>query len=153
MIALRKEEKLPKIFWDDPECCESISFSLNDKIEPRRLAIERAVTFRYAAADVDKYFDNKDKQSHPLAVKINQVLSVPDYIKQRKTEGAKKEMIAAELYDKKGNFKLTYIKIARELGLDKDIQPNQYDALKHRGKRACDKGKTMLSPRKKSKKP
>jgi hypothetical protein len=71
-------------------------------------------------------------------------LSADDYIQQRRTEGAKNEMIAFELYDKKGHFKLTYIKIARKLGLDKDLHENQFDALKQRGKRTCDKGKAML---------
>jgi hypothetical protein len=65
-IALRKWEKLLKIFWTDPEGCESISFSLNDKIEPRWSAILRAKTFQYVAADINKYFDNEDNQNHPL---------------------------------------------------------------------------------------
>lgn len=70
--------------------------------------------------------------------------SADDHIKQRKTEGAKVEEIAFELYDRKGDFKLTYLEIARKLSLDKDLKPGQYDARKKRAERACQRGETML---------
>jgi hypothetical protein len=40
-IAQRKWEKLPKIFFDDPVGYESISFSLNDNIDPWPFAFLR----------------------------------------------------------------------------------------------------------------
>jgi hypothetical protein len=56
----------PEEILNDPKGCESISFTLPDDDRVRRLAIKRAVNFLYVAADIDKYFDNEDKQSPPL---------------------------------------------------------------------------------------
>lgn len=70
--------------------------------------------------------------------------SVPDYIQQRRTDGATNEVIAFELYDRNGNFKLSYAQIARALGLAADLKKNQHEALKQRGKRLSDKGEAIL---------
>ena len=66
-IARRKWEKLPKIFFDDPVGCESISFSLNNNIDPSWFAFSRAKDFRYLAADVDKFFNNEDNLQNETA--------------------------------------------------------------------------------------
>ena len=70
--------------------------------------------------------------------------SVVDYIKKRREEGAEIEIIAFELHDETGNFKLSYLETARELGFDKNLQANQIDAIKQRSRRACEKGKALL---------
>lgn len=69
---------------------------------------------------------------------------VSDYVKSRSAKGAHQDIIAYELHDPKGEFKLTYAQVARELGLGKDIQENQFDARKKRGERACKRGKKIL---------
>lgn len=74
------------------------------------------------------------------------------YIQRRRSEGEQDEIIAVELHDKKNHHKLTYIEIARKFGLDKDLQMNQFDALKKRGQRFCDDGKKILKNNQKRKK-
>ena len=70
--------------------------------------------------------------------------SVADYIRERREEGVNAEIIAFELHDETGNFKLSYLETARKLGFDKDLHANQIDAIKQRGRRACEKGKYLL---------
>lgn len=70
--------------------------------------------------------------------------SVPDYIQQRRTDGATDEVIAFELYDRSGNFKLSYAHVASALGLAAGLQKNQHEALKQRGKRLCEKGEAVF---------
>lgn len=71
-------------------------------------------------------------------------VSPSDYIMRRREEGVNVEIIAFELHDETGNFKLSYLQTARELGFDKDLHANQIDAIKQRGRRACEKGKAIL---------
>jgi hypothetical protein len=71
-------------------------------------------------------------------------VSPSDYIMRRREEGVNVEIIAFELHDETGNFKLSYLETARKLGFDKDLHANQIDAIKQRGRRACDKGKALL---------
>ena len=71
-------------------------------------------------------------------------VSPSDYIMRRREEGVNVEIIAFELHDETGNFKLSYLQTARELGFDKDLHANQIDAIKQRGRRACEKGKALL---------
>jgi hypothetical protein len=70
--------------------------------------------------------------------------SVPDYIQQRRTDGAADKVIALELYDKNGNFKLSYAHVGSALGLAAGLQKNQHQALKQRGKRLCEKADTVF---------
>lgn len=76
---------------------------------------------------------------HGRDVKKKQA-SVPDYIQQRRTDGATDEVIARELHDENGNFKLSHADVARAFGLAADLNKNQHAALKQRGKRLCEKG-------------
>lgn len=71
-------------------------------------------------------------------------ISPSDYIMRRREEGANVEIIAFELHDETGKFKLSYLETARALGFDKDLHANQIDAIKQRGRRACEKGKVLL---------
>jgi hypothetical protein len=73
--------------------------------------------------------------------------SVPDYIQQRRTDGEKDEVIAIELHDKNGDFKLSYLNIARAFGLEVGLHKDQHEALKQRGKRLCEKGEAVLKKR------
>jgi len=73
--------------------------------------------------------------------------SVPDYIERRRTDGEIDEVIAVELYDRKGNFKLSYAQIVSALGLATGLQKNQHAALKQRGRRLCEKGEAILKKR------
>ena len=70
--------------------------------------------------------------------------SVPDYIQQRRTGGVTEDVIATELYDRNGNFKLSYAQTAAALGLTAGLNKNQHEALKQRGKRLCEKGEAVL---------
>jgi len=73
--------------------------------------------------------------------------SVPDYIQQRRTDGEKDEVIAIELHDRNGDFKLSYLNIARAFGLEVGLHKDQHEALKQRGKRLCEKGEAVLKKR------
>jgi len=69
---------------------------------------------------------------------------VPDVekiIADQRAAGIPEEVIAVELYDKK---KLSLLKIARQLGLAKDLNNSQIDAMKKRAQRAVDKGRKIL---------
>lgn len=70
--------------------------------------------------------------------------NVTEYISQRRREGVKEEVLAVELHDSKGHFKLSYADVARELNLTEGLNKDQHDAIKQRGKRICDKGKTIM---------
>jgi len=70
-------------------------------------------------------------------------LDVDAYIKKRRAEGIHDDALAFELYDKQGNYKLSYLKIARSLGLNNNLQSGQVDAMKQRARRACGKGKKL----------
>jgi hypothetical protein len=71
-------------------------------------------------------------------------VSPSDYIMRRREEGVNVGIIAFELHDESGNFKLSYLETARALGFDKDLHASQIDAIKQRGRRACEKGKALL---------
>jgi hypothetical protein len=70
--------------------------------------------------------------------------SVNDYIGQQRLAGVFNEIIAFELHNPKGSFRLTYKEVAIALGLDKGLNADQHDAIKKQGQRACDKGKALL---------
>jgi hypothetical protein len=76
------------------------------------------------------------------------VPSTTDYIKRRGIEGASIDLIAYELHDPKGQFKLSHLNVAKELGLNEGLNEKQFAAIKQRGKRACDKGKSFLKKNK-----
>ena len=123
-----------------------------DRYEPelrKEWAIQHILDFLFKRKDVADF-----EAEHGLRAASVQVvaISVDDHIKQRKAAGAKDYEIAVELYDPKGNFKRTYLDIARAFGLDKDLQPDQWDTIKQRGVRLVQKGKAMLLKNRKQKK-
>ena len=67
-----------------------------------------------------------------------------DFIKQQRNEGVDINIIAYKLKDPKGPYRLTHANIARKLGLCEDLNKDQLDAMKKRGRRACDKGRDLL---------
>lgn len=71
--------------------------------------------------------------------------SVGDYVRRLRAEGKKDEIIALELHNPGGKFKLTYYKLVLALELDEGLNKTQHDAIKQRGKRMCEKGKNLLS--------
>ena len=102
-------------------------------------------------AEVEAYQDNMtpsiaEKETAPKAIPQ----TVEDYIKARRDEGVHPDLIAAELYSKKGNFKLTHLEITRVLGLGEGLRKNQIYALKQRGRRACQRGEKSLQEHKRA---
>ena len=94
----------------------------------------------------------KDEGKHSLYseapihdIDKKQAISVADYIVERRAAGVKDDTIAYELHDEKGDFKKSYLDVARALGLDGGLQKNQIDALKQRGKRACERGRENMN--------
>jgi hypothetical protein len=177
--ALRKLEKMHKDKWTDPKGCKSISFTLPDDDIKRIAAILEAKTFRYESEGVKKYMrahgisplepslpatpqgqpekpikiSTIPTEKQPEPETTPQKVDVNDYIKGQRDINIQEKIIAWELHNPGGAFRLTHLAVARALGLGNDLNEKQIDALKQRGKRACDKGKVMLAPRKKSKKP
>jgi hypothetical protein len=111
--------------------------------------------FKFRPCDVEQmeeqkpdFLNSKTEQIGYSSTKKNgktkEPLDMDAYIEKRRTEGIKDEIIAVELHDEKGNFKLSYLETARELGFDKNLNATQIDAIKHRGMRACNKGKALL---------
>ena len=65
-----------------------------------------------------------------------------EYVEECRRNGICDEIIAAKLHE--GHYKISHINVARLLGFGADLQEGQRDAMKQRGKRACDKGKRLL---------
>ena len=107
-------------------------------------------------ADMDALLTDAEPQREPLSIPAALgpmvAISPDDHIKKRKAEGAKVEVIAVELYDKKGSFKLTDLVICRKLDLGKNLNQNQIKTMKQRGRRARKKGEAMLAKSAKQKK-
>jgi hypothetical protein len=99
--------------------------------------IDEVTNLIFRISDVEAY----EKKG---ALKKNKQLIVTDYIQRRRTEGIKDEVIAFELHDTDGQFKLSHLNVAKALGLDEGLNEKQYDAIKQRGKRAWDKGKALF---------
>jgi hypothetical protein len=76
--------------------------------------------------------------------------TVENYIDARRAGGIHDHIIAFELYNKQGNFRLTNLEIARSLGLSKGLNETQFKALKQRAQRARMKGKRLLQEQKAS---
>lgn len=70
--------------------------------------------------------------------------SAADYINRRRKEGVKDEILASELHDQGGRFKLSYADVARALDLTEGLNKDQHAALKQRGKRLCERGRAIL---------
>jgi hypothetical protein len=71
------------------------------------------------------------------------------YIQKRRAEGVHDAIIAYELRDKDGPFKLTYLNMARVMGLANSYQSGQIDAIKKCGQRLYKKGEKMVRESKK----
>jgi len=78
-----------------------------------------------------------------------QPLDVDGYIRKRRNERAKDEVIAVELHHgvelHRGKINLSYADVARKFGLTEGLHALQHDAIKQRGVRFCKKGKAILS--------
>ena len=72
-----------------------------------------------------------------------------EYVKRRRNEGVRDEIIACELHNQQGNFKLTYIQLVHELSQDGDLNEKQFQARKKRGERLCQRGRKILQESKK----
>lgn len=72
-----------------------------------------------------------------------QLLDVDAYINKRRGEGACDEIIAVELNDEKGEYRLSYVKLAQALTREKGINISN-GGWKMRGFRLCKDGKAMM---------
>ena len=73
-----------------------------------------------------------------------ETLEVSDYIKGRRKEGVDDDIIAYELHNPKGTYRLTYLEVTRALGKNENSNESQVLALKKRGERACKQGEKKL---------
>lgn len=71
-------------------------------------------------------------------------LTVEDYVQKRRTNGIDVDVIANELFDKNGPFKLTNLECAHALNLKGDDQYVEVMTLKQRGARAVRRGKQKI---------
>jgi hypothetical protein len=83
----------------------------------------------------------------PSAIQIE---SVADYITRQREAGVNEDLIAWELYNKKGSFRLTNLNVARALGLDTGYNSTQIPAIKQRAQRARERGMALLQKQKDS---
>lgn len=90
----------------------------------------------------------KQKQVQEAKLGVDNPTDI-DYIQKRRAEGAHDVIIAYELCDKDGPFKLTYLNMARILGIANNYQPEQIDAIKKSGERLYKKGERMVRESKK----
>ena len=154
MIILASEDLLKPYFPDKP------GYYFEKYLDPFYDCMKHLSTWIYRKSDVEEFklkhkdyleklrlhvetVGEKDSDQAGGADK-KQTLSVQDYIQRQRTDGTEDEIIAYKLHDKRGIFKLTYMDIARKLGLDRGYQPNQFDAIKKKVTRFCKKGKDML---------
>lgn len=104
------------------------------------------------------------QSAKPLKVNLNNILgfiypgnevegflesgkeSIEDYVRRRRAEGIRDELIACELHDQIG---FSHADVARILGLDTDLNTEQHAAVKQRGARKVKEGRKMLKDGKK----
>ncbi|OPY81951.1 MAG: hypothetical protein A4E71_03354 [Smithella sp. PtaU1.Bin162] len=173
-------EKQPKNVLVIPDGCEAISYSLSYGDDKKRMAaILRAVSFLFKYVDVIKYMwahnikslesslpSAQQEQSqqaaditshaekHPghriLQEKKEQALSLEAYVQKCRADKIDVDVIATELYDKNGPFKLPYLECARALKLEGDDKHVDIMTLKQRGVRAVKRGKQKILHQKKN---
>ena len=88
--------------------------------------------------DILSSFTNSGKKEDEAA------LTVDDYVQKRRTNGIDVDVIAKELFDKNGPFKLTNLECAHALNLKGDDEYVDVRTLKQRGARAVRRGKQKI---------
>jgi hypothetical protein len=77
-------------------------------------------------------------------------LSLDDYIKKRRTEKIDYRVIAVELCDENGPFKLSHADCAKILKIGDCSINISHDAWKKRGRRAVEDGKKVMQRQRKT---
>jgi hypothetical protein len=95
------------------------------------------------------FLKNKKIQGAKLGGNNPSSITDSGYIQKRRVEGAHDAIIAYELCKKDGPFKLTFLNMARVMGLANNYQPGQIDAIKKCGERLYKKGEKMARESKK----
>lgn len=75
--------------------------------------------------------------------KLSKDMSVPDYIKKRQAEKISDNIIAWELNNPSGPFRMTHLQVARAFKLGEGLNESQIETLKKRGERFCKQGKGL----------
>ena len=143
LIELERKDKRKQLLKENEWLKRQNPNNISEMDQKRNILKEQEAEL--AKIDGNQTEDDRERSDEQNRDADNkQTVSISDYIKQRRTDGEKDEIIAHELHDKNGNFKLTYANIATEFGLDNGLNNGQFDARKQRGKRFCEKGKAML---------
>ena len=159
LLYLAKESLLLPCYPKDPMW---LALQMNSRLDPPEDTLSR---WTYLKPVVDEFKLNYKDLWNELRKQKTSAIDSPDhtnleannpldavtYIEQRRGEGIHQDIIAAELHDNGFPYKLSYSKIARLLGLGHDLNEGQFDALKQRGRRACEKGRAMTQNSKKQK--
>jgi hypothetical protein len=140
VLYLGSEKKLLPIYPKDPTWLKIWMTSLS---EPPEVNLSRCM---YLKSDVENFKLSCKELWYDLQKQKRDATapSAAKYIKLQRLEGVSDDIIAFELHNPKGSFKLTHKKVAIALGLDKELNADQHDAIKKQGQRACDKGKALL---------
>jgi len=157
-----KTETAKRTFWEQRETIkespfptkpyEEFSFRLPIDKQKAEIALSKVQTFIFKIQDANE-FAQKNGLSLVQGYEADYKIDAESYIKQQMDEGVKKEIIAFRLYDRNGRYKLTYLEIARLMGLDSGLNEGQVAAKKRRAKRMCDKGKDMIAKNQKNEAP
>lgn len=119
--------------------------------------IQRAGELNFRVSDIAEYEKAHNIQPGTTAEPAQSHLksaaprTAEQFIQEQTGKGEPKEIIAWQLWDRQGEFRMADLEIARALKLDDNLHEGQLAAKKTRSKRLRDKGELLLAARKKLK--